>query len=435
MPATAPLRTAPAWRAAGQTPAYRVPAAVPVRAGAPLPWLVMLGIPLTSLLLQRFAVPLGGWKIALETPVGLGLAASGLLTGTLAFDRRRLVLLLGIVTIGLLATVVGSSVRITVAPPPGLGSLANWLAISSFAALTFRHAVPEERLFGVISLCAAGIAAAGIAQFVLQFAGLDLFRFAGVVPSRFLMEAGIFNTSNPIFYGSSIMRANGMFLVEPAVFSQVMAIAIIVEMLYFHRPARLLLYFAGLLISVSGTGWLVLIALVLQQLLGGSRRRLLTALWLAATAAVAVLAVALVLPEVAHVLLARSNEFGYRGTSGNERFVAPFLALGEVFADAPWAVLTGIGPGTSEHLALPYPYSMNSPTKILVEYGAVGLVLYLALLTSAARTARQRMLLLPVLVMLLFDGNWCQFPPVLFPALLIITVARLRETPAAQRQA
>ena len=260
MPATAPLRTAPAWRAAGQTPAYRGPAAVPVRAGAPLPWLVILGIPLTSLLLQRFAVPLGGWKIALETPVGLGLAASGLLTGTLAFDRRRLVLLLGIVTIGLLATVVGSSVRITVAPPPGLGSLANWLAISSFAALTFRHAVPEERLFGVISLCAAGIAAAGIAQFVLQFAGLDLFRFAGVVPSRFLMEAGIFNTSNPIFYGSSIMRANGMFLVEPAVFSQVMAIAIIVEMLYFHRPARLLLYFAGLLISVSGTGWLVLIA-------------------------------------------------------------------------------------------------------------------------------------------------------------------------------
>ena len=106
-----------------------------------------------------------------------------------------------------------------------------------------------------------------------------------------------------------------------------------------------------------------------------------------------------------------------------------------MFADAPWAVLTGIGPGTSEHLALPYPYSMNSPTKILVEYGAVGLVLYLALLTSAARTARQRMLLLPVLVMLLFDGNWCQFPPVLFPALLIITVARLRETPAAQRQA
>ena len=220
MPATAPLRTAPAWRAAGQTPAYRGPAAVPVRAGAPLPWLVMLGIPLTSLLLQRFAVPLGGWgKIALETPVGLGLGPRGLLTGTLTFDRRRLVLLLGIVTIGLLATVVGSSVRVTVAPPPGLGSLANWLAISSFAALTFCHAVPEERLFGVISLCAAGIAAAGIAQFVLQFAGLYLFRFAGVVPPRFLMEAGIFNTSNPIFYGSSIMRANGMFPVSRGVFA------------------------------------------------------------------------------------------------------------------------------------------------------------------------------------------------------------------------
>ena len=420
MQAAVPATAAPAQSRAA--PAISS-AAVPVS----MPWLFMLGIPLTSLLLQRFAFPLAGWQISLETPIGLGLAAWGLFTGTLAFDRRRLVLLLGLAIVGLFATVIDNNLRIAIAPPPSLGSLVNWLTITAFVALTFREAVPEERLFRFVNACLAGIAIAGIAQFAAQFAGLKLFTFEGFVPSRFLMEKGYFNTSNPIFYGSAVMRANGGFLVEPSVFSQAMAVAIVIEMLYFRRAARLVLYLAGLLTSVAGSGWLVLITFMGQQVLSGSQRRLLTGLSLAGTATAALLIFALLVPQAAGVLLARSNEFGHSGSSGNERFVAPFIVMDHVLSMAPRVAFIGLGPGTSEHLAMHIDYSMNSPTKILLEYGTIGFGLYIALLVSARRTSRQRALLAPVLVLLLFDGNWCQFSPVLFLSMLLVTVAKLQE--------
>jgi hypothetical protein len=391
----------------------------------PLPF--MLGILLTSLLLQRFALPVGGFMFPVEMPVGLALGAWGLLTGSLGIDRRRFAVLLGLATTGLITTVVGFNLHVTIAPRPTLTSLANWFAITAFAALTFRVAVPEEKFFKLVNFCFAGIALAGVVQFSAQFSGLMLFSFAGIFPQEFLLEKGFFNTSSPIFYGSTITRSNGFFLVEPSIFSQFMAVAIAIEFTYFRRQRFLVLFFCGLLVSVSGTGWMVLAAFFLAQIVSVSRDGIFLALSLVGAAVIALIMFALVVPDAAAVLLSRIGEFQYRGTSGNERFVGPFLAALEVLTAVPWAALIGVGPGTSEHLLVSYTYAMNSPGKVLVEYGIIGLALYFTLLVTAERTRRQRALLAPVLTLLMLAGNWCQFSPVLFPMLLMITTARLDE--------
>ena len=265
----------------------------------PLPF--VLGILLTSMFLQRFALPLGPRYLSIETPIGLALAACGLLTGSLAIDRRRLALLLAVAALGLFSAVIGSNIRIAIAPPPSFPSLVNWLAITAFAALTFRVAAPEEKLFRLVNVLLAVIALAGVLQFAAQFAGLSLFSFAGFVPQAFLLER-FSNTSDSLFHytggqaggaGPVLMRSNGFFLQEPPVFSQFMALAIVIEMLYFRRIAFLALYLAGLLVSVSGTGWLMLVTFVAAQMMSGSRRRLATGLGLVAAGAVAVVIFAL----------------------------------------------------------------------------------------------------------------------------------------------
>jgi hypothetical protein len=59
-----------------------------------------------------------------------------------------------------------------------------------------------------------------------------------------------------------------------------------------------------------------------------------------------------------------------------------------------------------------------------------GLAAYMALFLAADRTPRQSALLAPALMLFLFTGTYAQFPPILFPILLITSVARLRPTPA-----
>jgi hypothetical protein len=77
---------------------------------------------------------------------------------------------------------------------------------------------------------------------------------------------------------------------------------------------------------------------------------------------------------------------------------------------------------------LPYVYHVNTPLKLLLEYGIAGLGLYLAAILSARRTRRQRTLVLPMLVLLLLTGGYHQFAPMLFLVVLVITVARLEES-------
>ena len=386
----------------------------------------------TCLVLQRFAIPVGDLAISVATPILLGAAAWGLGAGWLVIDRRRMVLFLGLIALAALSTTLRLALPIGIAPRTSLPSLLHWLVLTSFAVLAFRDAMPERRFFRMVNDWLAFIAIAGIAQFALQFAGISVFGFTGLVPDRFLLEH-IYITDQPLAWGASLKRANGFVLLEPSIFAQFMAVALMIEALWFRRPLWFAIFAAGMLVSVSGTGFLVLAGFGVALAMGAGLRGVAMVVLMAMGAALALGLAALALPDVAQTLLQRSGEFSQPGTSGHERFVTPFLMMRDVFDAAPWAALAGIGPGTSEFLELPYKYWVNTPAKLVTEYGLVGFGLYLALIVSARRSAGQRILVLPVLVLLLLTGGYHQAAPLLFPMLLLITVARLEEAEPSPR--
>lgn len=377
------------------------------------------------LILQRFALPFGSLALSIAAPVGLLLMAWGVTTGVLSFDRRRLACFLGLFGIALLATALHDNMPVSIAPRISLNSLVYWLLITGFATVRFATPMPEEEFFAVTSRWLTVVAAAGVIAFVGQFVGLTLFTFSHIVPERFLIEREYAVVD--AISGTHILRANGFFLVEPSVFSQFMALAVIIEFLYFRRPLQMGLYAAGLLVSVSGTGWLVLVAFALSLVVTGSPRRMGKAVALVGVFALAVIIASMVLPAITHGLLDRSNELSESGSSGYARFVTPFMALFYVLHDVPRSLLTGLGPGASQDMLLPFRYWLNTPVKITIEYGVLGLTFYLGLLLTARRTTRQRLLVLPLMVLLMFTGGYQDFPPVLFSVLLIMTVPVLRE--------
>lgn len=382
--------------------------------------------------LQRFAIPvLGGLKVSLATPLVLGLAVWGLANRILALDRRRTGFFFGICAMAAISLAAQVSVPVAIAPRTSLPSFAYWLLITGFATLRFREEMDEEAFFRVVSVCLTGLAIAGILQFVLQFVGLRMFEFAGLVPDNLLIEDQ-FAVVIP-FGDSAFNRSNGFFLVEPSVFSQFMAIGIVVETLYTRHSRHLLrlaLCFGGLLVSLSGTGWMVLGSFVIVLAFTSGSRGLLSAAILVVVIAFAMGIALLVVPDVANGILDRTSEFTLPGTSGNERFVTPFMALNAVLDAAPWTFFTGIGPGASEQILVPFFYRLNTPVKILMEYGIGGLFFYLSLLISGTRPRRQWLLLTPLLTLLLIAGGYHQFSPALFLVLLLGTVATLRASPA-----
>ncbi len=379
------------------------------------------------LVLQRFAIPAGGLKISMATPLVLGLAAWALASGTLVIERRRMALYCGLCAVALFSVAAKVNLPLAIAPRMSTTSLAYWLAITAFAVLRFRHSVSEAAFFRVVSLALAALAVAGIAQFVLQFAGLSFFSFSGIVPDSLLIEEQ-YAVVIPMDRG--LNRSNGMFLIEPSVFSQFMAVGVVVEALYARRATYLALFFAALLCSASGTGWMVLGSYIAVLAVSAGRRGLIGAILLAAGGALAFTALSFVLPDMADAMSGRMYEFTLPGTSGYDRFVTPFLALQSLLDAAPWVLLTGAGPGGSEQLMVPYIYTLNTPVKVLMEYGVFGLLFYLGLLTWGTRTKRQATLLAPLMVLLLLTGGYHQFSPILFAVLLIGTVAFVHQDQA-----
>jgi hypothetical protein len=405
-------------------PAVALPAP-PRGIAAPPPTHFVVAVLFASLVLQRFGLPIGDLRVHAAAPVALIVAFAGLHAGALGLDRRRVALLLALGAVALLSTAARANLAVPIAPRSSLPSLAYWLFLTSFVALSFGRAMPEDWFFRRVAWWLGLVAVAGLVQFAAQFAGLSLFSFAGLVPGNLLVEH-LFAVE--IALESGVMRSNGFFLVEPSVFSQLMAVGLMVETLYFRRPAWMALFLAGLLAAVSGTGWLVLGAFVVQLGIGLGLRGAVLAAALTIGLALGLAALSFLSPDIAQGLFDRVGEFSMAGTSGHERFVTPWLVLRDVLDQVPWALATGLGPGTAEQLTLPYVYHVNTPLKLLLEYGVAGLGLYLAAILSARRTRRQRTLVLPMLVLLLLTGGYHQFAPMLFLVVLVVTVARLDES-------
>ncbi|MBI0436043.1 hypothetical protein [Roseomonas sp. KE0001] len=316
-----------------------------------------------SIFLQRFGLPAGDDSIALNLIVTLVVMLLLALRGAFVLDPVRTAMFF------VLATVVSLSLAMN-AGAASVPSMALMLII--YAPFIFSLRSPEGVLEGCVRAFQKMVlvcAVLGVAQYVAQFFmnSADLFTFSNIVPKEFLLPN--FNTANPLTWDSPYFKSNGFFLLEPSTFSQYLAIAIILELLFFGATWRLLLYFIALPTSYSGTGLILLLFLLPWVLL---HRRAYGAI--AAMAAVGVLALVTGGLWNADALLNRINEFGSDNSSATARFIAGAWLIGQFLLSSAQDVLFGLGPGSYAQHAKLVPYEAHDPAwaKILFEYGLLG---------------------------------------------------------------
>ncbi len=377
-----------------------------------------------SLLLQRFAVPLQSKSFSLVGPLGLAIGFFALAKGTLAFHRIRLSLFLVLASaamVGLMWQAVNPAGDF--AGGPNLPSLIQFLMLTSFAVLTFAEPVDEKSFFRKVNFWFAVVAVAGVLQFVAQFVGIKIFAFTGILPEALLFEQG-YHLQIGVGVGD-MLKSNGFFLVEPSVLSQIMALGLIIEMLAFRRPRYLCLFTAALLLSFSGTGWIVIGSFIITAAIGMGKRGLLLATAIVVLLGVVFGAASLLAPDVVAPFEDRIGEISRPGSSGHDRFITPFWVLSDVLKEQPSAALTGLGTGVAERLNKSYEFAMNTPVKIAVDQGFPALLAYLLLFVVGRKSPVQASLTVPACVTFFLAGSYEEFPPMIFLVLLLTSVARL----------
>lgn len=322
--------------------------------------------------LSKFSIPpLGAQGFGLIFPIIFGALLCGVFTSRLQFAWRRLVIfgvmlsLLGMVQVlrgdlfslssVILMAALGFSYVLTGHQVASRGSFDTGQMLEFFCNLTFF------------------IAAAGIVQAILLLIGGPALGFPieNLVPEAFLTQG--YNNITPLFYGSPTYKANGFFMLEPSVFSQLTAIGLIAELSYRTRLVRIAVYAGAMIVAYSGTGMLIL-AVALPLYIVVYRR------WELLIPAALIVSIAALLAEPLqlNVLMNRTGEFDRVGTSGFARFVA----WRELFADRLWNspahALFGHGAGSFVSGSVGYSAAQMSYSKIIFEFGVLGSLLYFA---------------------------------------------------------
>lgn len=287
-------------------------------------------------------------------------------------------------------------------PTPGTTAIATNIATSIHS--TFLN------LALVLAWC-------GIAQFFLQPV-IDvrfLFPIENFFPSSLVVQH--FNSQGIVEYGSQTYRANGVFLPEPSFFSQLMGIAIVLELCLRGRWHRLAVYGVALLSAAAGTGLLILAICVPLLILKRARWDLL----LLAAVAIAVVG-ALGDSSYAGHLASRAGEFNANGSSAFARFIGGFYLFDQFLWNDPWRTLFGFGAGSFSELASHSHYSVAEMPlfKMILEFGLLGALLYFLVIGYFLFSSpAPKLLSLAIAIAFLLNGIYAAFAQALALGLLV----------------
>jgi len=275
---------------------------------------------------------------------------------------------------------------------------------------------------GLRSVCTV-IAGCALAQYALQFVigQPAAFPLDNYLPES--MRVLGFNNQGWIEYGSSVIRANGIFMLEPSFLSQLLAVGIAGELAYGHMDVRrIALFAAALIVSYSGTGILALMVGLPIWIVEGRRWKLLTLLVLLGLALLALLfsGIAADNPYL-KVFAERSTEFSSTGSSGFARFVGGFYMFDQFLWPDTFRSLFGYGAGSFLSYSLQANYAAHGMAlfKMVFEYGLVGGALYFGFLAWCIASSRAPALIRAVVLVPMMLQNFSPFAHGLFIALLI----------------
>jgi hypothetical protein len=373
----------------------------------------LLATPLiAATLLSKFAIPpLGAQGIGISLFLVLGALLFGSISGLLSFEPRRLTLYVALIGIvGFMQILQPNSFSVA--------SLLLLIAVHLPYVFTLPQRDDNGRIIKFFLNLVTLFAFCGIAQYSLQFfiSPRFLFPIENFVPNSFIVQ--LFNHQAAMAYGSEEYRANGVFLLEPSFFSQVLAVAIIAELCTSARISRLAIFGLALIMSYSGTGIIVL-AVCLPLYLVARRRWVLLLIGLFALVAL------IPLFELLHHagrLLSRVGEFSSTQSSGYSRFVGGFYMFDQFLWHDPWRTLFGYGAGsfTTYTLRAHYGVAEMALFKIVFEFGLVGAVAYFGFLFGCLfYSPAPRLLTVAVAVTYLLNGIYIPFAHGLALSLLL----------------
>jgi hypothetical protein len=321
--------------------------------------LICLSLLYTTILFSTLALPGGAKQVPLSFLTGLlhfGLLA--VLT-RFAFNPFRLLAVCAALAVIALETALFHR---EYSPASLLYVAAIYLPLALTLPLLDASAV--RTIWKHVSILSMAAAVCGLVQLVGQLLSSGMF----LDPIRLLPQAILFqgyNTTYPVFYGGSLLKPNGMFLLEPSYFSQLVAMGLVSELVFFHRKWRIAVLITALAFSFSGTGILILLPALL--FIGSSRVIVSFALFATALAAV------MIVLGFGEFFADRAAETGQTGSSGNERFVAPYVEIVQEWSDSTMICLFGKGAGSSERMSTAVETAFGAIPKVGLEYGLVGL--------------------------------------------------------------
>jgi hypothetical protein len=377
-------------------------------------WLpfALLATPLIgATFLSKFAIPpFGKQGIGISLFILLGAVIAGTVGGGMRIEPRRLTLYF---------MLVGSLGLIQILQPEAFSPLSLLLLVAVHLpyVVTVPHSDDGDRIVELFLGIATILALLGIAQYGLQFF-VDpslLFPIENFVPDTLIVQH--FNHQAAMEYGSHEFRANGVFMLEPSFFSQLLAVAVIAELCTRARMTRLAIFGLALIASFSGTG-IVVLAICLPLCLVAQRR------WgLLLTGVVAAVAIVLVHEYVHEIrILSRAGEFSSTHSSGYSRFVAGFYLFEQFLWHEPWRALFGYGAGAFTNYASRGQSGGDEMAlfKIVIEFGLVGAVAYFGFLFCCLfYSPAPRVLILAVAITYFLNGIYTPFAHGLALSLLL----------------
>lgn len=320
-----------------------------------------VGMVFTLTILQKFGLPAAG-TVASISLMGM-MAAHGYLA-------LRGAVKLNLVRLGLFSLFLVSAVfsQFFATQPPSFPSL--FLVALIYITFCFEAPCTHDtyfrcmRLFQDAMLIACGLT---LLQHVIQiiWSADKWINLDEMIPAAFRYVNFVY--IQPLEWGSRFYKPNAYFFLEVSFLSQFLAMALVIEIIWFQRLWRLALYAAVLLSTFAGTGLILLASTVPLIVLRASPK--LGGLLFAGL---------LLLPPAIFVsgwwdaVGHRLSELERPNTSGNHRFVAPAEEL-EMFYRTPESIYSGRGAG---NILQRLDVVWWSITKTSVEYGLITTILF-----------------------------------------------------------
>jgi hypothetical protein len=384
--------------------------------------LVCLSLLYTTILFSILAIPAGSKQVPISFLTGLlHFGVLAVLT-RFAFDPFRLLAVCAAFAVITLETAL---IHQEYSPTSLLYVLLVYLPLA--LALPLANESDVRTIWKHISLLATIIACLGLIQMGVQVvAGGQYLDPLRLLPQGLQLQG--YNTTYPISASESISKPNGMVLLEPSFFSQMVALGLLSELVFFKRKARIFLLLVALAASFSGTGLIMLIPALFFL---GSIRTILSFAVLAA-----ILLAVLVALGYGSVYLTRLTETQDSGSSGHARFIAPYEEMLNGWRDKTSSRVFGKGAGVADRMSIENSHVNFGPvTKVGVEYGIVGLVAFTGVWIALFAGIALPNAIIVALIIFYFAASGSFLQPFTVFTIWAATAGFLRSSPEVKRPA